>query len=525
MELTLRILIHELEEKYGPVLVGNVNVKHQCSDVRLYDGNTLEKGYLYVFDEDVEMARELEKAPLTLSVGTHSTLEHAKLALPGSASLIEVFTFLQQVFLRYRTWVQDMDTSIIHDEGLQSLFDLSESFLLNNIIVVDPALKLLAYTKNIECDDEVTVELIKHGYHTEENIRKFQLNQRFEPWAKQNGYIINRSKAICKYTTAVFSFKTMESFSLIIVMMCNNCEPDPWLLDAFMLFLIRVAYYSKRDYTSDAPSGSAVNAFLKDLLTGTLKNPEAIEERRRYLGIPDDGPFCLFDAEIGGSQHLASRIVTDIARNTAPAKAMIYRNSIVVLCFSCHDNACAYACSSGSCPLHRSTVTQRLEQTLSEYGVCAGRSSSFNKLAMLPNALHQAHAALQAGLTYMKEHGATDLHKATSIYCFDEYYFEHFIQISSKDEREFLTTLHGCRMLSNIRAYDEEHSTDNYRFLYSYLKCERRTTLVAEELHMHRNNVKYRLDRLGTLFNIDTEDAHSRFELMTAYRIMASLER
>ena len=153
-------------------------------------------------------------APLVLAVGSDARRlagAHAALTLEGARSVIEAFTFLQGVFLRYRRWEQELDAS------LQDLFDLSEKFLVNNVVVVDPALKLLAHTRNIPCDDPITVELIKHGYHTEENIRKFQLNKRFEPWATQNGFIINDTYAICKYTTAMFSFKAAGSFSLIVV--------------------------------------------------------------------------------------------------------------------------------------------------------------------------------------------------------------------------------------------------------------------------------------------------------------------
>ena len=91
----------------------------------------------------------------------------------------------------------------------------------NNTVIVDPALKLLAHTRGIPCDDPITMELIGHGYHTEGNIRKFKLHKRFRPWSEQEGFILNDSYEICKYVTVVRSFKMKEGFSLIIVMMCN----------------------------------------------------------------------------------------------------------------------------------------------------------------------------------------------------------------------------------------------------------------------------------------------------------------
>ena len=46
---------------------------------------------------------------------------------------------------------------------------------------------------------------------------------------------------------------------------------------------------------------------------------------------------------------------------------------------------------------------------------------------------------------------------------------------------------------------------------------ERRASVVAEKLHMHRNNVKYRIDRIEELFGIDTDDPALRLDLLMAY--------
>ena len=114
---------------------------------------------------------------------------------------------------------------------------------------------------------------------------------------------------------------------------------------------------------------------------------------------------------------------------------------------------------------------------------------------------------------------------AGRIFGFDELYFDHAVMTISRGHRELLTSLRGCRQLARIREYDRIHGTDNFVFLRQYLRYERRTTMVAEKLHMHRNNVKYRVDRLGELFGVDTDDDDERLELSIAYRLMDALDR
>ncbi len=527
MGITVRILIHELEKRYGDVLMGEVKLKHQCADVRLLGDAPCSSTCFYVADPaSAKTHAGSDDHAIVLAVGRDAVPASNQLALRTSATVLEVFTFLQETFARYRSWLEEMDRSLIRDEGLQGLFDVSEGFLLNNTIIVDPALKLLAYTKGIDCGgDPVTTELIKHGYHTEENIRKFQLNQRFEPWAKQNGFIINDSKAICNYTTAVYSFKAAGSFSLIVVMACNNVPPEPWLLDTFMMFLVRVAYYSMRDYTDGSPSGSAYNAFIHDILDGSLSDEGEIEERRRYLGVPAEGPFCLFDIDVTPSRHLAARVVTDVARAIAPAKAMLCGSEIVVLCFSCYGIDCPIGNPIEGCPSGGANVTRRLGTVLGEYGLQAGRSVRFDRLSFLPIALEQAQIALKTARALRLDDRGSGQDGREGIFSFDDLHFDYGVLSVSHGKRELITSLRGCRQLMRIRDYDRIHGTDNFVFLRQYLRYERRTTVVAERLHMHRNNVKYRVDRLNELFGIDTDDDGERLVLSIAYRLLDSLDR
>ena len=74
-------------------------------------------------------------------------------------------------------------------------------------------------------------------------------------------------------------------------------------------------------------------------------------------------------------------------------------------------------------------------------------------------------------------------------------------------------------ILEAIAESDSSARTDNYDFLYTFLECERKTSVTANVLHMHRNNVRYRIDRIEQQFGIDTNDPVLRFDLMLAYHL------
>ena len=80
-----------------------------------------------------------------------------------------------------------------------------------------------------------------------------------------------------------------------------------------------------------------------------------------------------------------------------------------------------------------------------------------------------------------------------------------------------LTSLRGCRQLLRIRAYDEQHGTDNLAFLRAYLRYERRTTVVAEKLHMHRNTLLHRIKRIEELLGSTFDDWTLRRMLLLSF--------
>ena len=521
MGLSLGIIAHELEA------IGRV--------VRAFDGNPSFEGarcylpgkppvpsmlYVCASADDVRDACEAGCSAVYASPDEEAQPASAAMLTVSGAPAMEVLDALLDVFARYGAWERAMD-ALFHEGGtLQDLLDASEPFLKNNVVVLDPALKLLAYTRSVPCDDPVTCELIEHGYHTEENIRKFKLHRRFKPWSESKGFVINDTHAICKYTTVVKSFKARTSFSLIAVMMCNVEEPQPYLLDTFNMVLDRVGRYALRDYPDDKPSGNMVDTFLKDLVSGAIEGEEAVVERSQYVGIPAEGRFCLFYLKAEGDSVPSSRLLADVSLVVAPAKTAVIGDAMVVLCFNCRSDTCALHCVAGRCPHNRHTVSQRLDEMMRRYDMTCGRSSMFERLGQVPIAYDQAREAyaISRGERPVRE-GEVARNMWDRIFSFDAYALEYLANQVPERSFALLGQTYAGRILSELAAQDVATKMNNYEFLRAYLVYERRVTVVAEQLHMHRNNVGYRINRIEEQFGIDTDDPALRQDLLAAYRL------
>ena len=57
-----------------------------------------------------------------------------------------------------------------------------------------------------------------------------------------------------------------------------------------------------------------------------------------------------------------------------------------------------------------------------------------------------------------------------------------------------------------ISAYDKEHGTEYFDTLKTYLLCEQNIALIAQRMHIHKNTVGYRLQRIEELFDLNLKD-------------------
>ena len=147
-----------------------------------------------------------------------------------------------------------------------------------------------------------------------------------------------------------------------------------------------------------------------------------------------------------------------------------------------------------------------------------GRSSKFTNLSKAPIAYRQAREAARLGAEFQPNaHKLPVPFNWSRIFLFDRVQVA-FIADKVGDDLPLLNSTYASVIVRSIAEDDAERGTDNYLFLYDYLMCERRANIVAEKLHMHRNNVKYRIDRIESMYGIDTSDPSLRFAFLLAYR-------
>jgi hypothetical protein len=70
-----------------------------------------------------------------------------------------------------------------------------------------------------------------------------------------------------------------------------------------------------------------------------------------------------------------------------------------------------------------------------------------------------------------------------------------------------------------LRDYDHRHKTALYETLETFLRHERNYIHTAQELHLHRNTLIYRIERIVTLTGVDLDVHENRLHILISYEI------
>lgn len=78
------------------------------------------------------------------------------------------------------------------------------------------------------------------------------------------------------------------------------------------------------------------------------------------------------------------------------------------------------------------------------------------------------------------------------------------------------------KLLKPLTQYDQEHNGDLLNTLAAYLRHSGNAVQTAAALYIHRNSLRYRLDRIHALTSLDMDDADSRLALQIGVLLISS---
>lgn len=517
MKISLNIILDELNSYHLESHLDAANVYYFSTCLSIPDNpKTLRRDCLYVGRLSAALAIHADTADYCClcirdrvkdEQESEDRLRHF-IIINDNIALPIVMNQIQSRFFAVAEWIQDMQEKLIRGGSLQELVDIGAELLDNYIAISDASLKLMAYTRNVPCDDPVCNALVKHGYHPEESIKDFRKNDVFSRWQKEESAYIDNSYDVSRYALVNKVFKYRDVYFAHVVMTCCHSTPTPGLVDLFQIFLDILAIYIEHTWEVKSSSNHVYDSLLLDLLEGNISSKSAIEERAQYVDIPWKGQFYLFQIV---SNDPTGKMLADFSNLFPRTKFVRYKQRIIAI----HQ-----FCAQGELSEQMQTFCKSLDSFLQKYDAICGVSLLFMDLEDANNALRLSTLALD----YFKRLIGRDMNNNLNlseinkqrIHFFRDYYLFTFLGESKENsELWYQSEYHG--ILKKIHDHDCRQKANTLQIMYHYLDLERSATETGKILNMHRNNVLYHINRIEEIYGIAFSDSKTRLMLQVSF--------
>lgn len=386
-------------------------------------------------------------------------------------------------------------SALIKGKGLKYLLDICCDILQNPVILSNPNAQLLMISSKYEISDPAVLDLLENGVSSSNFLSEFE---QFD----LHNRLRSSTKPILMDTG--FSASTKRIVQGIYV---------SGQLAAILLVLESNKIFSENDISIiQVLAGTIANEIaLQGSLQGTLYEYQLLnmlrgesvsaQKKTAWLSALNWQTFsnyriCVIRSKTTLTSSYESFLRKKI-RNLSYCKAVYFNNDIVLI----------INCPSDSLEHYYYEELAKITESMQLYG---GLSKNF---CTLDDVAAQYKLALEAcniclimshvpTLTpYDKVSSFCLIHKAASVCTLDDY-------ISPR--------------LAQLKDYDKKYGTDYYETLYVTLQSGIKNEII-QKLHIHKNTLNYRLQKIEEIIGIDLNNGQTRFDLLLSFQIQQYL--
>lgn len=258
---------------------------------------------------------------------------------------------------------------------------------------------------------------------------------------------------------------------------------------------------------------------LGDILTGKFESEEDLDRRARFLGFDLLHPHVLLVVSIDDSELLArfgereeaiqrsKQSVYDLVWSTLTPRTprrLIWASGTQVVALVAVNPDDVNPIFEVARRLH-----SRIEHALADASIYVGVSRVCRTMGEVPAAYAEVKRFLKFGRA-MHWHGGLIFVENLGLYR---------VLLQNEELGPELIRFASDR-LGRLQTYDQEHDGDLIACLQAYLASGSEIKTTAEALRLHRNSVRYKLQRIEEIAQVDLTDAEVRFQLQLALKIV-----
>ena len=392
----------------------------------------------------------------------------------------------------------DLLCTLSHATSLQQLCDLGYEILGNPIFINNMTHDTLAYTNGVEVEDPHWQQAVVENYRDrgiidasrEVNVIHSQSR------ASQKPVLVTDGDVPVPRLIKALTFEGQEIGVLVVPAYFRPFEKgDGSLTELISYFAVSLLMKERAHSRRGEQTGED---FFISLLDGRKYTRPRAEKRMEEAGF-GKYPYvyvlalCFARGEVQQEEALQP-MLNDLCR-LGHCVPFLYNSTLI----------CVYGSEKEI--LDWETDAPELSRLLGEWELAAGVSRCVVAVERLREYYHQALETLRVGCK---------LKRREKYFYFDN--LSSFLLFQRIPEEELLLFCH--QKVQELADYDREHNTELCATLQVYLEQTKSLVRTAEVLFIHRNTVRYRINKCMELLGTQFNDGNEIFSYILSLRML-----
>ena len=383
---------------------------------------------------------------------------------------------------------------------LQEILDDSFPVFENPIHVCDMSRHTIAYTQKVSIDHERWIQDVVRDEFTSvtasqmQEVRKIH-NESF--FHRQPVYVEDKETSFPRYIKTLVGDDSRPVGVLILSALCKPFSPgDSELLDVLSHTVTQML---RLEHPTITEQQRHLDTLLMKLLDGTVNRSINLSQWFNYhqWKLLSNIYVMVIQPDDSSLEPESLDTVIETLSDRPYCRAVIYANSIV------------YIISRTDSTTKWETDEQELMEQLSNWNMVAGVSRGFSDPFQIHDAFYEAMTALSMGRQYAPPLIRCRTYDAVSAY----HLFETLP--ADMDPIKFCNT-----KILHLSQADQSKEKELLVTLHTYLRNARNLSKTAEDLLIHRNTVRYRLNKCMDILHSDLEDGEEIFSFLLSLKIL-----
>ena len=460
----------------------------------LYVTDCGDPSYLSRFDSNIHMISFCKVPPEDTDPG------HC-IFIKSDQDLAFCFNELQGCFDAFAGWEHSLHEAVMRQASFQELLELSKPFIPSAMLIYDPGLKLLAWSKSHEeLDDPIFQNAIHDGFLNADAVRYFEQTHAFENM-NMSGASAGERDTFHKHADYLRSVRVNDQLGVYAILLHTSGLSRSYEQQLFDILCDTFRELLEKQYSTFVKDRSVTDYFLMDFLDNPDTSAEQIRDRLYYHDLNYDGCYVVSlihsDVRRKTSEHF---FLETLRNNMIHARIFPYGENIVVL----------YEISPSVMKTYKNTMIPVMSRIMREFPNNKFRIASskpFSEMVLFPSAYRQAENTLfLAGRSQTVPSSENE-----GIFFYDDWWVQDLFYQNAEKNKQFFYC-EPC--VSDLYNRNTEKGWQQLAILREYLFSGRSYTDAAKKLGMHRNNVIYHIQKLEEQYQIDLSDTQTYLKML-----------